>query len=54
MDFSIPTQTIACEAFIFRPQSEEDLTFTITDPNGTTLSPDSEGNFTLGLEGTYQ
>ncbi|WP_317174898.1 T9SS type B sorting domain-containing protein [Pararhodonellum marinum] len=53
VNFSVREEVTACEAFVFRPQTNEDLVFTITSPNGQVIQEDAEGNFTLTQSGTY-
>ncbi len=51
--FSVPTQVTACENFIFAPTGPNPLNYTATSPSGTTISPDSDGEFAFTLSGLY-
>ncbi len=51
--FSVPTDFASCGDFIFSPTSPDLLSYTLTDPSGTVISPDTDGNFTIAQSGAY-
>lgn len=52
-EFDVPNQIIICEFFDLIPETQLDLIFTITDPNGQTFTIASGDSFQLTLEGEY-
>ncbi|MCH7400552.1 gliding motility-associated C-terminal domain-containing protein [Belliella kenyensis] len=52
-DFYIPSSVIGCEAFELTVFTQQDLIFSVTDPSGVSLSPDSEGVYLLTESGEY-
>lgn len=54
VDFTVPTDLIACESFSFAPQTNQSLVFTLTDQAGIPIAADPNGEFTLLTSGTYQ
>ena len=51
--FSVPANLTACGRFIFKPESTESLNYILTDPSGTEILPDGNGDFTLTQTGIY-
>ncbi|WP_339865891.1 gliding motility-associated C-terminal domain-containing protein [uncultured Algoriphagus sp.] len=51
--FSVPSDFTACEGFTFTPTSPDALNYTVTNSAGTTIFPDTNGEFTLTQSGTY-
>jgi len=51
--FSVPSTLTACGNFTFIPISPQQLLFTVTNANGTVISPDANGDFTITQTGSY-
>ncbi|ERM84719.1 hypothetical protein P872_23705 [Rhodonellum psychrophilum GCM71 = DSM 17998] len=54
VDFTVPTNLIACGLFSFIPQTNQSLVFTLTDALGNGIAADANGEFTLLASGAYQ
>ncbi|MDF2159379.1 gliding motility-associated C-terminal domain-containing protein [Algoriphagus sp. CAU 1675] len=54
VQFEIPAQVTACGEYLLIPESEQALIFSLIAPDGSTVSPDSNGAFSLTQTGTYQ
>ncbi len=54
VEFTVPTGIVACEAFGFMPQTEQNLIFTLTDSDGNVVDPDENGNYILTESDTYR
>lgn len=53
VSFSVPAAVTACEFYEFSPESTQDLNYTLTLPNGNTLTGSSGSSFRLEESGTY-
>ncbi len=53
VDFTVPLDLNICETFSLVPETDENLRFTLTFPDGSTQSLDSQQSFTLTEEGSY-
>lgn len=53
VSFSAPATVTACEFYEFTPESEQDLTYTLTFPDGSTQTESAEPVFMLEESGTY-
>jgi large repetitive protein len=53
VDFTIPTDVIACGQFNFTPQSTAVLNYTIIDAGGNSILPEADGSFIIRNEGQY-
>ncbi len=53
VSFSVPTSLTACEFFEFSPESEQDLTYVLTAPDGSTQTGTSQTAFRIQESGTY-
>jgi hypothetical protein len=53
VDFTVPTELNICETFELIPDTEEDIRFTLTYPDGTEETLNTGQAFTLIEEGTY-
>ncbi|MDF2157514.1 gliding motility-associated C-terminal domain-containing protein [Algoriphagus sp. CAU 1675] len=51
--FSVPTDFIACESYTFSPDSQQELTYLLSNSSGTEIQPDGDGNYTLTQSGIY-
>ena len=51
--FSVPSDFTACGSYSFMPTSPNTLEYTVTTSSGTTISPDTNGEFILTQSGTY-
>ena len=51
--YSVPASLTACEFFEFSPESEQDLTYVLTAPDGSTQSGTSQSTFRIEASGTY-
>ena len=51
--FSVPTEVTSCGSYAFSPLSEDQLNYTLTGPSGSTISPDTNGEFTISESGSY-
>jgi hypothetical protein len=51
--FSVPSTLTACGNFTFIPISPQQLLFTVTNANGTVISPDANGDFTITQTDSY-
>lgn len=52
--FSIPKEITICQTFNLKPETSQDLNFTLKFPDGSEQSRNSEDFFTLTQEGTYE
>ncbi|MCH7408207.1 gliding motility-associated C-terminal domain-containing protein [Belliella sp. DSM 111904] len=52
-DFNVPTTIVACESFELEISTQQNLVFTVTDPSGATVAPDSDGIYLLTVSGEY-
>lgn len=53
VDFSVPADVEACGSFVFSPQSESVLNFTLRDSNGTIINAEANGEFIITASGNY-
>ncbi|MCH7400017.1 gliding motility-associated C-terminal domain-containing protein [Belliella sp. DSM 107340] len=53
VDFSVPSNVVACESFELDILTQQNLVFTITDPNGNLVIPDIDGIYLLIESGEY-
>ncbi|SNS72707.1 C-terminal domain of CHU protein family protein [Belliella buryatensis] len=53
VDFSVPSNVVACESFELDILTQQNLVFTVTDPNGNEVIPDSDGIYLLIDSGEY-
>src|SRR5690606_20313516 len=53
VSFSVPSSVTACIFYDFSPESQEDLEYILTLPNGNTLTGSSGSSFRLEESGTY-
>lgn len=53
VSFSVPATVTACEFYEFTPESTQDLTYTLTHPDGSTQTGDSTSTFRLVESGSY-
>lgn len=53
VSFSVPSTLTACEFFEFSPESDQDLTYVLTAPDGSTQRGNSETVFRMEASGTY-
>lgn len=51
--FSVPATLTACEFFEFSPESDQDLTYVLTAPDGSTQRGTSQTTFRIEESGTY-
>ncbi|MDR7129224.1 hypothetical protein J2X69_001559 [Algoriphagus sp. 4150] len=51
--FSVPSNLTACGNFTFAPTSPDELNYTMTSSNGTVITPDADGEFTITESDTY-
>ena len=51
--FSVPASLNACEFYEFSPESDQDLTYVLTAPDGSTQSGTSQTAFRIEESGTY-
>lgn len=54
VSFSVPSTLTVCERYELVPQTEQDLNFTLTDPAGNKVSPESNGSFAIDQTGSYR
>ncbi|MFD2033685.1 hypothetical protein ACFSKL_02725 [Belliella marina] len=52
VDFSVPSNVVACEIFEFEPLSQSNLTYEVEGPDGL-VAPDADGIYTLLTTGVY-
>jgi|SRR5690554_1596060 len=53
VSFSVPSSVTACEFFEFSPESDQDLSYVITAPNGSTQTGNAQTTFRMEESGTY-
>lgn len=53
VNFSVPATLTACEFFEFSPESDQDLSYVLTAPDGSTQRGSSETIFRIEESGTY-
>ena len=51
--FSVPASLTACEFFEFSPESDQDLSYVLTAPDGSTQNGTSQTTFRIEESGTY-
>lgn len=51
--FSVPASLTACESFEFSPESDQDLSYVLTAPDGSTQTGTSQTIFKVEESGTY-
>lgn len=51
--FSVPSSLTACEFFEFSPESDQDLTYVLTGPDGSTQTGTAQTTFRIEASGTY-
>ncbi|MCE7054962.1 gliding motility-associated C-terminal domain-containing protein [Algoriphagus sp. AGSA1] len=51
--FSVPSDLTACGSFTFAPTSPDELNYTMANSNGTVITPDTNGEFTITESDTY-
>jgi hypothetical protein len=51
--FSVPTVATVCQSFDFIPTAPGQLTYSVTNSSGVTLSPDASGQYTIEESGIY-
>jgi hypothetical protein len=51
--FSVPASLTACEFFEFSPESDQDLSYVLTAPDGSTQTGTSQTTFRIEESGTY-
>ncbi|MEX0884517.1 MAG: hypothetical protein WDZ72_13690 [Cyclobacteriaceae bacterium] len=54
VNFSIPANLTVCQTFELTPESDQDLEYRVTDPDGSELNPGPGGTFTLNQSGEYR
>lgn len=54
VDFSVPSEISICEVFDLIPDTNQELTFTLTYPDLSTQTLDSGEAFSLTMEGAYE
>ncbi len=54
VNFSIPTDLRACQFYELMPESSQDLTYTLTKPDGSTVEGESGDQFRLDASGEYR
>lgn len=54
VEFSKPSQIIICESFEFLPETDQDLVFTLKNPDGSEQTLPAGESFTLTQEGEYE
>ncbi len=52
-DFSVPSNVVACEEYELNISTQQNLDFTVTDPNGDLVIPDADGAYLLSISGIY-
>ncbi len=53
VQFSVPAVVTGCISYAFTPTGPKPLTYTITGPGGTTISPAADGSYLLTNSGNY-
>lgn len=53
VNFTVPTELNICETFVLKPDTDHDIRFTLTYPDGSEVSLNSGQAFTLIEEGQY-
>ncbi|HLW21011.1 MAG TPA: hypothetical protein VKX33_11820, partial [Cyclobacteriaceae bacterium] len=53
VSFSVPATLTACEFFEFSPESDQDLSYVLTAPDGSTQTGTSQTTFRIEVSGTY-
>lgn len=53
VDFTIPTNVVACEIFELQLATQQNLVFTVVDPNGNPINADMDGIYTLFESGVF-
>ncbi|SHO63357.1 hypothetical protein [Algoriphagus zhangzhouensis] len=53
VNFTVPAELNICETFVLEPDTDQDISFTLTYPDGTEESLNSGQAFTLTEEGEY-
>ncbi len=53
VEFSVPTEVVACAEYILVPQSDQNLQYTVRNALGTSILPNADGTFTFDVTGTY-
>lgn len=51
--FAVPTELVACSSYSFIPTSPANLTYTLTNSDGETLTPNAAGEFVITVSDTY-
>ncbi|MEX2514258.1 MAG: hypothetical protein WD398_15245 [Cyclobacteriaceae bacterium] len=54
VNFSIPANLTICQTFDLTPESNQDLGYSLTGPNGSEINPGTGGAFTLNESGEYR
>lgn len=52
-EFTVPTNIVACEIFDLQIATEQNLVFSVTDPNGNPITADVNGNYQLSESGDH-
>lgn len=52
-DFNVPSNIVACESFELEISTQQNLVFTVTDPNGDLINADADGIYLLNISGVY-
>ncbi len=53
VQFSVPAVVEGCVSYAFTPTGPKPLTYTVTGPGGTTISPAADGSYLLTTSGNY-
>lgn len=52
-DFTVPTNVVACEVFELQIATEQNLIFSVLDPNGNPVNANTDGTYSLTESGLY-